>query len=424
MFKGLHLTHNDGDAMGCDVVLKTMIENVEFSTAYGIAGKADYAFRKLWDEYFELTSEVYPDDLVDEPSAIYFDLQDPNFRDHMENLKCIFITDISISTELAETLKLFVDLALENGFDITLWGIDHHPSNKMNEVSSLYVVKSSLYLPGIYEGAEKLNITEEDKTLVSAAYLLYVHLSENLSHFIGKEFSNPIPTKKKQLLHIFACMISEYDTWVWRNNPYALINYAIAKAAAFEIKFNHKSVPADIFKKVIDTIGMEKTVEMMIKFIQEAKDSMKKREICEMEVVPQFFKDIEKVMKLSEELTVEKFFDSSKLHIYDNPPMEEYVIATYISDNPNSNRICEEVYKRYNFVDIAMVIYPASCQIGLRSYKKDVNLTRFTSRRFNGGGHPSASGAHLSKEAILAIMDKMYFDTPNVFEYKSLKGIE
>ena len=166
---GLHITHNDADAVGCALVAAYYRQDLNFedSTFFCPVGKADEA---LWEFLDNIHDENYP--------------------------SLIIISDISISEESCRRLE-----ELANKYKIVLYGCDHHPTNNLEKDFPWFYVQKTK--EGIFHPDGKLY-----EAAVSAAWVLnerikdFKYLSHDNSHV-----SKIIDT------------ISRYDTWEWRHNP-------------------------------------------------------------------------------------------------------------------------------------------------------------------------------------------------------------
>ena len=85
-------------------------------------------------------------------------------------------------------------------------------------------------------------------------------------------------------------------------------------------------------------------------------------------------------------------------------PSENYKIAMFISQNNYSNSAAEYLYNTYDDIDIIMVMYMASNQIGLRT-KKNINLPKILKDYFteNSGGHLQAAGGTVTDDFMLEL---------------------
>ena len=93
------------------------------------------------------------------------------------------------------------------------------------------------------------------------------------------------------------------------------------------------------------------------------------------------------------------------------------VIEGYIiSQSEYDNAIIESFYSKYNFVERWVILYPSSKTISFRTNRDDVNVARYASRIYDGGGHAKASGARLSTEDFMHVLDFYYNKAKSIKE--------
>lgn len=156
----LHFTHNDGDAIGCALV-------VERYYALNLATMVEHHFSSIQNiekNVYDVISKKYP-----------------------VLPKTIIFSDISISEQTADLFDKLID---ELDIDVLL--IDHHNTNKLNNAHSWAHVTN-------------------DKTISAALYMDDI-LS---SHTNISAISNSDSIALKLIIQ----NISDYDTWEWKNNP-------------------------------------------------------------------------------------------------------------------------------------------------------------------------------------------------------------
>lgn len=160
MMRGLHITHNDADAVGA-VIAANFIPNVEWTNSYNNATEASNAVETL---FFEADTS--------------YDI--------------LLITDISITDEVAEKLENYRITHPE----FKLYLIDHHITNKLSEKYPWAHVTVDI-----------------DGILVSAAF--------NVLKFFEKEIKqNAADTGIVYgVLEEVITSISRYDTWEWKKHP-------------------------------------------------------------------------------------------------------------------------------------------------------------------------------------------------------------
>lgn len=163
----IHITHNDGDAVGCAMVASAVFwgSDITDNTYFCAIGTQDDKIKEVLTK--EIDKEIYP--------------------------WAVIISDISLSFE---TCKWLNGLALKHGFK--LLGVDHHATNTLNEYFNWFkVYSSSSYLDKYYT---------EALTPISAAEAM-----------LGIEF--PSLYTRNTFVDLIK-MISRYDTWTWRTHPY------------------------------------------------------------------------------------------------------------------------------------------------------------------------------------------------------------
>lgn len=161
--RGLHITHNDADAVGCAIVVSYIDPtNIEWDHAYNNVHGASEAIEKL---FFGADEGKY---------------------EHL------IISDISITEEVAEKLDRYKNE--HPNFNLCL--VDHHKTNK---------------LAGKYPW---VSVIVEDKGIkVSAAYNLFnIFYTRILESSIKEDINILVIDEVIQ-------SISRYDTWEWKKHP-------------------------------------------------------------------------------------------------------------------------------------------------------------------------------------------------------------
>lgn len=160
MLKGLHITHNDADAVGA-VIAANFIPDVEWDNSYNDVRGASDSVESL---FFE--------------SDVKYDI--------------LLISDIFITEEIADKIEEY--RASHHDFKVYL--IDHHRTNKLGDK---------------YPWAHV--IIEENGVLVSAAY--------NVLKFFKEEIMQGAADNgvAYSVLEYVINSISRYDTWEWKKHP-------------------------------------------------------------------------------------------------------------------------------------------------------------------------------------------------------------
>ena len=159
----VHITHNDGDAVGCDLVLRNVYihEDDNIQTYWCNPNTVDEIATNLIEKWE--SENLYP--------------------------SVVIISDISVSLK---TWNILVMLKEKYGFKLQLF--DHHPTNPCKQ-EKYAVVKSCT----------------SDGVPISAAKIMYQYYIDD----IIKHHSDDV----KNALYILVESISRYDTWEWRTNP-------------------------------------------------------------------------------------------------------------------------------------------------------------------------------------------------------------
>lgn len=161
--KLVHITHNDGDAVGCDLVLHYVFYGWDRITHWMSPNETDKLVIDLIDKWDSIGT--YPEEIV--------------------------ISDISVSLPVWNKLE-----ELHDKFGVKIHMFDHHPTNPCRGLS-LYV--------DVYS---KLNDAP-----VSAAMIMFMNQTYN-QIISDSQFVN-----LRNVLYPIIRAISRYDTWEWRNNP-------------------------------------------------------------------------------------------------------------------------------------------------------------------------------------------------------------
>lgn len=218
MLKSVHFTHNDGDAVGCEIVYRLMalkhfhIKDEDALTFFCSNGDIDDIFKDYFDEAFR-NNEI-PD--------------------------VVIISDNSISKE---TYDWFNEAAGNKRNEISVYGYDHHGTNPLIE-EPFWMVK---------EGSK------------SAAYIMYdfykeiLHIDQNVSHIIEK------PLWKDDILmgSFYADRIEEiinaisrYDTWEWKKHP-----------------VKNPIVREDMVAVITNMIGVDKTARLLVDYYKDSENT-------------------------------------------------------------------------------------------------------------------------------------------------------
>lgn len=165
MRKGLHITHNDSDAVGCTVVASFM-PDIEWTNVYCKVTGADKA----------LEENFMSDDIKEKPDMV-------------------IISDIGISDEMAEKLEAY----RVNNPSFELHLIDHHITNT---------------LPSKYSWAY-VRVQNEAGIMTSAALNMLEIFDDKLKESVYEGEYDQYQFALEDVIE----SISRYDTWEWKKHP-------------------------------------------------------------------------------------------------------------------------------------------------------------------------------------------------------------
>ena len=340
---GIHITHNDADAVGCALVVSSFDHVYDFveNTYFCAIGKQDKVLL----------------------SALEKDIENNNIPEY------IIITDISLSESTCDYLE-----ELSRNHNIKLLGIDHHATNNLNEKYEWFKVYKEKY----YQDKRFPNGT----SLSAAMYMLI---------YLCKEY-DVIPPKA---IYTLIDMISRYDTWEWKNQPY-------------EYEGIYAGIKEDVIATICKFMGPEKTFMELYKLHKPYSFNPSK-------LYPDLFQSIYDVEVGNRNYILSKVDSKIRLITMDN-----YTCALFISDNNYSNDIADYIKNTYDFIDMSIAIYPNSNRISFRPGSDDIDVGKLAEEKYNGGGHPKAAGAIISDESMAGFMHLYYMHSKPLEKYIGL----
>lgn len=167
-FHGIHITHNDADAVGCALVLSYFNPSYDYekNTYFCAIGTQDKKVLEII-ENIKAGKEESPQSIV--------------------------ISDLSLSIETCQILE---DFCFDTG--IKLMGFDHHITNNLDEEFDWWdIIKVPVHRSSISSLVE-----------VSATFVIHNHFAYSTTENIDANRILPL-----------TWMISDYDTWTWRKHP-------------------------------------------------------------------------------------------------------------------------------------------------------------------------------------------------------------
>lgn len=383
-YKIMHFTHNDSDAVGCDVLIRLAYETMKEC---------------------EIETEFSTNTNIDDNINKYLDKGIDN------NLIMIYITDIAIKEETAERLEVL----RSKGVEIHLF--DHHITNTLCHNYPWAEVTSFIVTP----------ITDYTcyKRKVSATFNLYNYM-----------IANDILDFTK-VIDKFANDISDYDTWEWKNVTRPYLNYFTHNEDITQKLINIlgiKNVSDIIFNRIRFIIDNGSTdlnyVDDKYNILYE---SSKVKILNSVKMLKRYVKVLEP--------NKWKFED-----LFDNFVSDEALISNginielptvYINIHDSNDDVGEDAtfitdflhpfmsnYSEYDSLYIH--VYPRTMTVSFRSCERsNIDVSKIA-KVLGGGGHKAASGVKLPPEIILTLLDAYYFkakslDDPLLNYYRERK---
>lgn len=247
-------------------------------------------------------------------------------------MKCpdiIIISDISITDRCAEELNTFVEMN-----HIKIIHRDHHKTCALDKKYSWSKVYS-------------------DEPFKSAARLMYDEFYDVLHDYF--EVDNELFT----ILNNFINDVSRYDTWLWKNDP---TDYS-----------------EEYYNIIFGVYGFDTFVDTIITRLLNYKPLLNE---SDKNIVSTNLKRRENDVKL---------FTETQNNIYIKVEDSQVIgFIMYYGDNMNS--VMEAIYNTYPNIDIVACLLPNKRSIAFRSNKPNIDVGEYAKKKFNGGGHKSASG--------------------------------
>lgn len=382
--KGLLITHNDADGVGCALVAR-MMNSMDFDIKFCNTGNGENnASDVLISTIERLKNKVL---IVDD--TIY---QYPYNE--------IWVTDVSLTDGAATKLD---EYSKSTGTKIMM--VDHHPTNKLSEKYDWVVMADTLPVPNLSAAAALATIMSS-KTKVK-----YLNLqSPETAMKIANEtlYINTLGPKDEdnniEKVMFYKCLayskiiadISRYDTWEWKTNPINYNHYGIKEDFTSLLLKNHLCV--EVLEALI--IAVERGI-LYREVDREEYHSLIKGQ-------NKIFASKMKGLVLTNNKTTNDLFGTENLSFCMLLCTDEFSISSfqeYVFSHWKDTRFFEENGK---YPDIIVGIYLDSGTISLRTKCDDINVGEIVTK-FGGGGHQKAAGAKLSADAFMSVF-KEYYD--------------
>lgn len=388
----LHVTHNDSDAVGCALVeefifpTKTLDKKSRIYVAAGAANADKVILSELFQVKFSYIEEAR--------EYIRSEKEEHDYRcQHAYDM--LLISDHDISKEMADFLNEYMESMrnTENEFQVFL--VDHHSHALINELQDKY---DWVYVTHYtHESACSFMLSKYVKSVLYE----YSHIDE--------DFFKGFPEFK--CLSILVRLIAFYDTFTYKDEPEVYNRFLeifkgtpnIYGAEYIANVIRYKNFVSDVVDDLID---------YYFQYFEFNNDGIKYKsayggEFISTKIMPQDFTYINRsivptVYKkyLSD---IEKKAKVINFHAFG----QQHNCVVFLScRGDNISDACYDIINSHPAISMAMVIFPESKEISLRSNGSiDVSKIAYS---LKGGGHPKAAGFHANNETMLYLIDVYY----------------
>lgn len=376
---GFHVTHDDADAVGCSLILETISENVNWKHWFCSVSKnsernIDITFSTLLDAW-NADLSIVPDILV--------------------------VTDISIQRETEEKFKEFLDKNFnkkgrstfyneEREFNV-VW-IDHHKTNHMTS-EFIYIDKSEkISATGILFAELALSSLNINMNVCPDLIDSFKQEGNIFINTILQFLLNEDKITKLNVINLarISYDISRYDTYLWKKSP---------SKAGHEFDVNALTRYFECGNTVMLLLSFLKKLELNETFLLDYDNPI------------QYPKSLMAVINEYEKKELEmKEYALENYKIIDNFDDSNHKVAVLLLDNEHNthhNEQAEAIYTKEKDIHYVLIMNnDDNMAVSLRTNRTDINLGELCKTMWNGGGHPQAAGATLTKEQKNSMIQK------------------
>ena len=315
-------THTDLDGIGCAILAYLAFgrENVdvEYCDYSNVNDKVrDFFYNGNWDEY-----------------------------EH------VFITDISISNELA--------MAIDKKCDEEQWHLfDHH--------------NTAIYL-NAYDWCQVLDIIPLTHIKTCGTELFYRYMHVVLDKFQGMNFAALSNMLK------FIATVRDWDTWRWK-------------------ELGEEGLVSKQVNDLFGIYGREGFIDWAMKRIRFAKSPM--------HVFPNFT-DIDKALLEQKQKDIDRYVEEKSKQLFHRVDEVGHTYGVVFAERYFSelgNRLCE-MYPELAYI---VMVDVAHGTVSYRTVRDDIDLSGEIAHAYGGGGHPKAAGSTFDKDQIQRTVHGMIF---------------
>ena len=372
---GIHITHNDSDAIGCALVASQLLSNMKFedNTHFCTATGASQVLNEILDN-IEVEQKKFPG--------------------------IIIISDLSIDEPTCLRLE-----DIHEKYGTVLIGVDHHASNNLNEKHKWFQVASS---KNMYGDPTLQEMCKPSACLSIFSIILMVHWCEINNAEIGSMMTNKtlsfMKSPKFHIIHNLMLSISRYDTWAWKTFGKDIILGSTEDG--IEIRDDIIQIlcrffsPQTLYQKLNSTMNEYNFENDPQNLCLDIHDIYK--------WLPSYMKIIYGTIKEKESESLKNIISRAKIREIRLMDGSIYKTAMIISTDDFSNAQAEYLYNQSDEIDISCVIYPSTNSISYRTKKPNIDVSALAKQQ-GGGGHRTAAGVKFNlDEDFLRFLIKYY----------------
>ena len=385
----LHITHIDSDAVGCALVDEFIFptKSLDKKGRVYVKAGATYADKVILSELFQSKFSS-----IEEAIECVKKEQEYHEYPYYHAYDMLLVSDHDISIEMADFLNNYMELVKNTEHEFQVFLIDHHSHGLVNQLHDKY---DWVYLTkDKYESACSFMLSKYVRSV------LYAYSQIDEDYFVGYA--------EYRCLEILIRLIAFYDTFTYKDEPENYNNFLDIFRGTSNI------YGADYIGNVIrykDNIGVV-VDELISYYFQNFDENFKHKndissEFIEKKIMPSEFTYInqsivptiyKKYLK-----DIEKKARVVNFRAFD----EEHKCVVFLScRGDNISDACYDIIKSYPNISMAMVIFPESKEISLRSDGSiDVSKIAYS---LKGGGHPKAAGFHATTGVVLYLINSYY----------------
>lgn len=385
----LHITHNDSDAVGCALVDGFIFPSrtLDKKARVYVAAGAEYADKVILAELFHSKFSS-----IKEARECIRKEQENFGYSYYHNYDMLLISDHDVSIEMADFLNEYMSSTINTEHEFHVFLIDHHSHKLINELYDKY---DWIYLTrDKHQSACSFMLSK----YVSSVLFQYSQIEEN--HFVGYD--------EYKCLEILIRLIAFYDTFSYKDDPVLYDDYlnifrgsSVIYKADYIANVIHYKDNVSVVVDELESYYFQYFDENYNHKTEFGSDFVKKKimpfdfHYINQSIIPTVYrknlKDIEKKAKV---VNFNAFGETCRCVIF----------LSCRGDNISDS--CYDIIKRYPAISMAMVIFPESEEISLRS-DGTIDVSKVACS-LKGGGHPKAAGFHANTEVMLYLINSYY----------------